>query len=327
MTDDQDAAAHGHGAYGARTGVVATRRGTVPPMSESVVVVPEVRFPEGPVWCPDGSLVFTSVPDGALSRVAVATAVVTTVALVGGGPNAAAPTRDGGFVVTQNGGIDFAGLADLPGIDWEGMPPYAPVTPGLQLVAADGAVRYLLDAGFRAPNDLTATPDGVLYFTDPPHHPPPPEPVGRIHAVGPDGIPRVVAEGFHYCNGIAREPGGTLAVIEAGGVLRLDPESGEREWIVESFGEASGDGLALDVDGRLYVSCTSEHAVRVFEPDGREVDRLAIAGPGIVTNCCFGGEDLRTLFVTEGLPGSVVAFEGLPTAGLPVEPWPAPAVG
>jgi gluconolactonase len=207
------------------------------------------------------------------------------------------------------------------------MPPYAPVTPGLQHVAPDGGVRYLLDAGFLAPNDLTATPDGILYVTDPPHHPPPPEPVGRVHAVDPDGQVRVAADGFHYCNGIAREPGGTLAVIEARGVLRLDPETGDREWIVESFGEASGDGMAIDVDGRLYVCCTGEHAVRVFEADGTEVDRLQLPGSGLVTNCCFGGADRRTLFVTEGVPGSVVAFEGLPSPGLPVEPWTVPTVG
>jgi gluconolactonase len=136
----------------------------------------------------------------------------------------------------------------------------------------------------------------------------------------------VVSDGFHYPNGIAREPGGTLAVIEARGLLRLHPD-GERAWIVESFGEAAGDGMALDVEGRLYVCCTGEHAVRVFEPDGTEVDRLQLPGPGLVTNCCFGGDDLRTLFVTEGVPGSVVAFAGLPTPGLPVESWAVPTVG
>ena len=40
-------------------------------------------------------------------------------------------------------------------------------------VAPDGTVTYLADRGFLAPNDLTAGPDGTLWFTDPPHHPPP----------------------------------------------------------------------------------------------------------------------------------------------------------
>jgi gluconolactonase len=293
-------------------------------------VVGHVRFPEGPVWCAGGdtaaSLVFTSVPDGALYRVDLGSGAVSTVAVVGGGANAAAPTADGGFVVTQNGGIDFSGLATSTGIDTEGMPPYRPVTPGLQHVAPDGTVRYLAADDFLAPNDLSATPDGTLYFTDPPHHPPPPEARGRVHAIAPDGTRRVVADGFHYCNGLAAEPGGTLAVVEARGVLRLHPDGG-RAWIVESLGQVSGDGLAVDAEGRLYVCCTTEHAVRVLEPDGTEVDRLTVPGPGLLTNCCFGGPDGRTLYVTQGVPGAVLAFSGLPTPGLPVEPWAVPGVG
>jgi len=294
-------------------------------VTECVVVVPRVRFPEGPVWCADGTLVFTSVPDGSLLRVDPATGACTPVAVVGGGANAAAPTTDGGFVVTQNGGIDFSGLAAVPGLDLDGLPPYRPVTPGLQRVAPDGTVTYLADVGFLAPNDLTAAPDGTLYFTDPPHHPPPPEPQGRVHAVAPDGSVRTVAAGFAYCNGIAREPGGTLVVVECPGLVRLDPTDGSREWIVPTLGSASGDGLALDADGRIYVCCTGEHAVRVLEPDGTEVDRLEVPGTGLVTNCCFGGADGRTLFVTQGVPGAVVAFPGLPTPGLPVHAWPVPA--
>lgn len=300
-------------------------------MPDAEVVATGIHFPEGPVWCPPahgtveaGSIVCTSVADGALERIDLATGTVTRVADVGGGANAAWPVTDGGFLVTQNGGIDFAARA--PGM-FDPPPPYRPVTPGIQRVYPDGSAEYLADDGFLAPNDLVVRDDGVMWFTDPPHFPPPADPVGTVHRMDPDGTTSVVADGFHYCNGIALEPGGTLAVIEARGVLRLDPATGEREWIVGSFGEASGDGMALDVDGRLYVCCTSEHAVRVFEPDGSEVDRLQVPGQGLLTNCCFGGPDLRTLFVAQGVPGSILAFEGLATPGLAVNPWPVPTVG
>jgi gluconolactonase len=283
-------------------------------------VVPHARVPEGPVWCDDGTLVFTSVADGALYRVNVATGELRTLAVVGGGANGAAPTTDGGFVVTQNGGVDWEAI----GMPIEGAPAYAPVASGLQYVGPNGSVRYLYDEGFGAPNDLTVTADGILYFTDPPHHPGPPEPVGLVRAIDPDGSMRVVADGFHACNGIAWEPGGTLVIVEPRGLMRLALD-GSREWIIERLGEAGGDGMALDADGRIYACAALDHAVWVLEPDGTEVDRLQLPGPGFITNCCFGGSDGRTLFVTELQPGSVVAFEGLPTPGLPVHRWTVPA--
>ncbi|MEX2255203.1 MAG: SMP-30/gluconolactonase/LRE family protein [Acidimicrobiia bacterium] len=295
------------------------------------VVATEVRFGEGPVWCAaaDGrpaSLVFTAVAAGAVDRVDLASGAVTRVADVGGGANAALLTSDGGFLVTQNGGIDFTrtGLYADP-------PPYRPATPGIQRVAPDGTVGSVVttstdDGPFLAPNDLVAAADGTLWFTDPPVHPPPPERVGRVHTMAPDGTTRVVARDFHYCNGIALEPDGTPVVIEAAGLLRLDPH-GDRAWVTEQISPTgnTGDGLCVDVDGRFYVAATADHGIRVLEPDGTEVDFLEIPGRGVTTNCCFGGDDLRTLFATDGVPGQVLAWEGMPTAGLALHPWPAPA--
>jgi gluconolactonase len=86
-----------------------------------------------------------------------------------------------------------------------------------------------------------------------------------------------------------------------------------------------GDGLCVDVDGRYYVAVTADHGIRVLEPDGTEVEFLAIPGPGVTTNCCFGGDDRRTLFVTDGIPGQVVAWTGMPTPGLLLHRWPAGA--
>jgi gluconolactonase len=288
------------------------------------VVATGIRFPEGPVWCAGPSdredvLVCTSVADGALERVHLSDGRVERVAVVGGGANAAAACADGGFLVTQNGGIDFTSTKLYP----DDPPPYRPVTPGIQRVSAERDVTYVTDSGFRAPNDLVVAADGTLWFTDPPPFPPSGDPVGRVHTLEPDGTSRVVAAEFVYCNGIALEPDGTPVVVEGRGLVRLEPDGG-RHWIVETIGGSAGDGLCVDIEGRLYVANTAEHGVRVFEPDGAEVEFLAIPGRGVTTNCCFGGRDRRTLFATDGIPGHVVAWEGLPTPGLPLHPWPHP---
>jgi gluconolactonase len=283
---------------------------------QSEVVCRGVRFGEGPVWCDDGTLVVTSVADGALVRVDVDRGATTRIADTGGGANGAALAADGSLLVTQNGGIDFSrlGLFAEP-------PEYRSATPGLQHARTDGTVVYLADTGFLAPNDLAVHADGRVFFTDPPHHPPPPEPVGRVMVLERDGTISTYSEGFHYCNGIAFTPDGVVVVVEGRG-LQMVHADGTREWVIETLGDGGGDGFCYDVDGRAYVASTGEHGIRVVEPDGAVVDFLPIEGEGLTTNCCFGGPDLRTLFATDALPGDVVAFEGMPTAGPPLPPWP-----
>ena len=280
------------------------------------VLTDGIRFGEGPVWCGSDLLVVTSVTDGALYRLDVGTGLVDLFADVGGGANGAALAADGSIVVTQNGGIDFSqmGLFADP-------PPFRTATPGLQVADPDGSVVYLADQGFRAPNDLVVAADGRIFFTDPGHHPPPEPPVGRVMVVERDGSIGLMAGDFEFCNGIAFDPDGELVVIERRGLLRVR-EDGTKEWIIEDLGTGGGDGFCLDVDGRYYVASTVEHGVRVVDPDGTIVDFLPIDGNGLTTNCCFGGDDLRTLFATDAIPGRVVAWEGLPTPGLPLTPWP-----
>jgi gluconolactonase len=282
----------------------------------SELVCEGIRFGEGPVWCGDDRLVVTSVADGALYLVQVSSGAVERFADTGGGPNGAALAADGSMLVTQNGGIDFSrlGLFAEP-------PAYRPTVPGLQHARADGTVVYLADDGFLAPNDLVVASDGRVFFTDPPHHPPPPEPSGRIMVMDRDGRVEVFAEEFQYCNGIVLTPAGDVVVVEARG-LQLVRADGSREWVIEELGPGGGDGFCVDVDGRYYVASTNEHGVRVLESDGSVVDFLEIPGEGITTNCCFGGPDLRTLYATDALPGNVVAWEGLPTPGLPLHEWP-----
>ena len=298
-------------------------------------------FAEGPVWCPGdgamgGTIVCTSVSEGALFRIDPATGDGVRIADTGGGANGAAACVDGGFLVTQNGGLDFAaiGMFDDP-------PPYRPAQPGLQRVAPDGTVTYLtpyasrtsaLGASRRAapapdacrsPNDLVIGSDGSVYFTDPPPWPLPTEAVGRIRAYLPDGTLDTLVDGLWYPNGIAIDPAGAIVFVENGlmgrphhGLVRIGADG-----TLDRFVDQVGDGFCFDVDGRLYVA-GGIHGVTVLEPDGIVVEVLELPGRGVTTNCCFGGADMRTLYATDAVPGGVWAWEGLPTAGLPLHLWP-----
>jgi len=266
-----------------------------------------------------GTLVVTDVGVGALHRIDVTTGAVTTVADTGGGANGATPTADGGFLVTQNGGLDFAAIGMF-----SDPPEVRPVPSGIQHVAPDGTVTYLASDGLQAPNDLVVAADGTLYFTDPPAYPLPADVRGRVMALRTDGSVRVVAEGFFYPNGIGIGAEGLLVVVENGqqsgradfGLVRLHPD-GRRE----RFADRTGDGFCTDVEGRIYLA-GGVHGVTVLEPDGRVVEVLGLPGAGVTTNCCFGGPDGRTLFATEAVPGGVWAWEAMPTAGAPVVAWP-----
>ena len=242
-------------------------------------------------------------------------------ATTNGGANGAALAADGSILVTQNGGMDFSALPISIG-EYD---PSPPAIPGLQIARPDGTVSYLADQGFHGPNDLAVAANGDVYFTDPGHWPPPGDgPIGRVMVYERDGSVRTFADGFTYCNGIAFEPDGTVVVVEGRGLQRVHAD-GSRDWAIETLGAGGGDGFCLDADGRFYVASTVEHGIRVVEPDGSVADFWPIEGQGMTTNCCFGGPDLRTLYVADAIPGHLVAFEGCPTPGLGLPTWPGPA--
>ena len=290
-------------------------------------VVTGLRFGEGPTWRPPTrDIIAVSVLDGVLCRIDPFAGAIETFADTGGGPNGTTPCDDGGVLVTQNGGIDFRALGERLGVELVKDPPSPRfVEPGVQRVHPDGRVESLT-AGrgpFHAPNDLAVGPDGALYFTDPPHMPPPPEAQGRVwrlaHGRGELQLD-LVAEGFIYCNGIGFEGDGTMVIVEASGLLRLDAEGGRRWWI-QDLGAGAGDGFAFDVDGNVYVCGRDSGIVRVVDREGKVVEQFPGPEGAFVTNCCFGGEDLRTLFVTDAGHDAVIALEGVPSPGVPMPTW------
>ena len=125
-------------------------------------------FGEGPVWCPPGAgrprarSSCTSVAEGTLSRVWPEQGRREVIADTGGGANGAALAADGGFLVTQNGGIDFS-IFEISASS------AAPLRASRGCSASRPTARcsYLTPDTLQMPNDLCVASDGTVYFTDP----------------------------------------------------------------------------------------------------------------------------------------------------------------
>jgi gluconolactonase len=285
-------------------------------VSAGEVVASGLPMGEGPVELPDGSWVTTGVTDGWIWRIDPATGTVERWADTAGGPNSAVVTTDGGLIVAQNGGLDLSGITQL---DLGELPPVRYVTPGLQRVRPDGSVSWFVE-GLRAPNCLHVTPDGTLWFSDPPPFPADGSIDGRVVRCRPDGTWDVWAEGFGYDNGLIVEADGAVLVCELGGLLRMrDPH--DRTWLVEDLG-SPGDGLCLDVEGNIYLSGTDQNVVRVVSPTGELLEVIEMpVSHGVVNDVAFVGPDRTTLVALVGQPGVLVAWEGRPVAGQPLVPF------
>ncbi|WP_428912127.1 SMP-30/gluconolactonase/LRE family protein [Niallia sp. Krafla_26] len=99
-----------------------------------------------------------------------------------------------------------------------------------------------------------------------------------------------------------------------------DPKTGEisNEQIVYRFKESDGlpDGMTIDQEGMLWVALFKGGVVAKIDPFQKEwVDSLTLPTKN-VTSCAFGGEDLRTLFITTSAePLSESERSQQPTAG------------
>ena len=286
-------------------------------VSKPEVVVDGIAMPEGPVWCDDGTLVCTSVTDAKLWRIWPEQGRKEELCDTQGGANSAALASDGGFVITQNGGIDFHAL-QVAG-DW--------AKPRYVSRASSGCSRT-----GRSCASWTACRRPMISWSHPTARCISPirgrcsgrggALVARVMAYEPDGSLRMVADGFVFCNGIVIDGDGNLVVTEANGLMRVFPD-GSKEWIIENLSDQHAtDGLAVDLNGVLYLAGSLDHGIRVVDGD-REVDFWPIPGEGATTNCCFGGPDGTWMFATDGLPGQVVVWHDLPTPGKALTPWPA----
>lgn len=174
---------------------------------------------------------------------------------------------------------------------------------------------------FNSPNDVAIDSDGELWFTDP-YYGAGWEPddkvldldhrsVYRVNPDEPETLTRVTADTTNP-NGILVSPNGnTLYVAQSDydgpAELRAYPITGDRELgeyeTLHNFAPHRGiDGMCLDNDGNIIATAGWDDSgpgplLYVFAPSGRILETHSIPDP-LPTNCCFGGNELRTLYVT-----------------------------
>lgn len=134
-------------------------------------------------------------------------------------------------------------------------------------------------------------------------------PSGALYRVQPDGRWSREVDGVGVANTLAWADGGRVLYFgdTAAHVIHrfdMDEEGGlsNRRVLTEARLPGRGDGSAIDAEGCLWNARYGAGRLIRLRPDGR-VDRevaLPVTNP---TSCCFGGPDLRTLYVTSAAAG------------------------
>lgn len=180
----------------------------------------------------------------------------------------------------------------------------------------DGTVKTLADKyngkRFNSPNDLTIDAKGRIYFSDPRY-------VGTeareidtesVYRIDPDGKVTQIIGDIEKPNGMVVSPDmKTLYVANSqpkgkqqlvAYPLKEDGTVGAGK-VIYDFGKGRGiDGMSVDAKGNIYGAAGDGDTggVYVFSPEGKKIAFVPV--PETPSNCCFGGKDKKTLYITAG---------------------------
>ncbi len=301
-------------------------------MVEVRKVADGLRFPEGPIAMPDGSVVLVEIARGTLSRVATDGAV-SVIAELGGGPNGAAIGPDGKCYVCNNGGFRWHDIRGqlFPGLQDDDYSGGRIERVDLETGAVETLYTECDGVPLRGPNDIVFDKQGGFWFTD---H-------GKTRKRERDrtGVFYASTDGTHIseqifplhdANGIGLSPDedelyvaetttGRLWAFKLEAPGRILKGQGETAWMHGRLLTAMPDfrmldSLAVDGAGHVCVATVVKGAIAVVSPADGAMELVEFPDP-ITTNICFGGPDLRTAYVTLSSTGRLVATD-----------WPRPGL-
>jgi D-xylonolactonase len=243
---------------------------------------------EGPVWDPAHGLYFSDVINGGVHLLDHAGAVSPVIPKRRGIGGMALHAADG--LVVGGRDIAFVRLAD------------GNTRPLLSLDAILGATGF---------NDLTADGAGRIYVGslafrvfggDTPKP-------GHLHVIDLDGTMRTLSDGVMLTNGLGFSPDGRrlyhsdsrASLVR---VYDVNPDGSVGPWRKFATVDAEGvpDGLKVAIDGSIWVADAHGGRVIVFNEDGTHRQDVPVPLP-MVTSLCFGGDDLRDLYIVTGSRG------------------------
>lgn len=249
---------------------------------------------EGPLWHPRLGLLVADAAVGGVWAVSE-----------GGKPTLQVANRRGigGMALHESGGVVISGRnvaykrlmgdpkADETLVLLPNDPDHGVI--GFNDLTTDGAGRiYVGSLGFKAMDG--GLPGGRTAF---------------LHLVDLDGSTRIVAHDVELTNGLGWSPDGkrlyhsdSLRHIVKAYSVRDDGSLSEPT-VFASTPAGHPDGLAVAEDGTVWVAIAHASTVCQFDTDGHELQRIDFPVP-MVTSLCFGGQDLRDLYVVSGSTGA-----------------------
>jgi gluconolactonase len=245
------------------------------------------QFTEGPLWMPDqGTLLFSDIPANKIYR-ATPGGQVTVFRYPSGNSNGLTRDHEGRLIACEHSNRRVT------------------------RTEKDGTITVLADRfdgkRLNSPNDVVVKCDGAIYFTDPPygiHAEQQEQPCAGVYRLSPDGTKlSLVVPDMEGPNGLAFSPDESKLYIDDSKCRHL------RVFDVASDGTVSGgavfcdmdievpgnpDGIKVDINGNLY--CTGPGGVWLLDANGKHLG--TIVTPQKPSNCAWGGDDMRDLYIT-----------------------------